>query len=500
MDDSEGRDCDVVIVGCGVAGLYAALNLPASTRILMLSKGSVEECDSMLAQGGICVLANDADYDAFLEDTLVAGHQENDPTSVKVMISASRRVLNDLMDIGVAFETNARGELAFTREGAHSRPRIAYHADTTGKEITTKLLSAVRARPNIQILEHTAMVDLLVENGRCTGVLACAVDAHAARLPSCALRQTSHDLVPRELREAFSLAFEPVDACPATNFTPFPIRANASLLAAGGIGGLFTSSTNYPQLTGDACLIAGEHGVALKDLDHVQFHPTGLYTGKPGRTFLISESCRGEGAILLNQAGERFTNELAPRDVVSAAIRKQMRQDGTDHVWLSFAPVDRDVILNHFGTIREQCLQELGIDILNEPVPVAPTQHYFMGGIQVDLDGATSMPGLFAAGETACNGVHGANRLASNSLLEAMVWARRAAYRIAHGSSLPAFEPREPLGRPHAPQAAHNSDETHAEPHSQPQALHAPAACSRMTSTSCGHLPQKHTSANSSEE
>ncbi|MBE6468514.1 MAG: FAD-binding protein [Coriobacteriaceae bacterium] len=226
----------------------------------------------------------------------------------------------------------------------------------------------------------------------------------------------------------------PVAAAPAP--APFPLRAPVTILATGGIGGLYDRSTNYPQLTGDACLIAAEHGIALEHLDYVQIHPTGLYTKVPGRVFLISESCRGEGAVLLNRAGERFTDELAPRDVVAAAIREQMRRDGSPFVRLSFAPVDPDVIKGHFGTIRARCLEELGLDILTDPIPVVPTQHYFMGGIAVDVDGASSMPGLYAVGETACNGVHGRNRLASNSLLEALVWAGRAAGRIATGASL----------------------------------------------------------------
>ena len=217
----------------------------------------------------------------------------------------------------------------------------------------------------------------------------------------------------------------------------FRVRALRTILACGGIGGLYDRSTNYPQLTGDACMIAAERGVALEHLDYVQIHPTGLYGEGPGRTFLISESCRGEGAILLNRAGERFTDELQPRDVVAAAIREQMRIDGTDHVSLSFERVASEGILSHFGTIRAHCLEALGLDILHDPIPVVPTQHYFMGGISVDADGATSMPGLFAAGETACNGVHGRNRLASNSLLESLVWARRAAWRISTGASLP---------------------------------------------------------------
>ena len=224
---------------------------------------------------------------------------------------------------------------------------------------------------------------------------------------------------------------------------PFNIHARHTLWATGGIGGVYDHSTNYPQLTGDACYIAQEHGIKMEHLDYVQIHPTGLFSPQPGRTFLISESCRGEGAILLNAAGERFTDELQPRDVVAAAIREQMKQDGAEHEWLSFAPVERDVVTGHFANIRARCLED-GRDILDEPIPVTPTQHYFMGGVWVDKDGRTSMPELYAAGETACNGVHGKNRLASNSLLEALVWGRRAAWCMRTGESLAVEQAGDP--------------------------------------------------------
>lgn len=320
-------ECDVVIAGCGVAGLYAALNLPTSTRVIMLSKGAVDECDSMLAQGGICVLPEGSDYDAFFEDTMHAGHYENRRESVDIMIRSSRSVINDLLAMGVDFERKADGGLDFTREGAHSRPRIAFHADITGKEITTKLLQAVRKLDNVQILEHVAMTDILTgeRDGAtvCTGVVAVPVDEDNSVRPADELVNAAEGVHAGE---------------------PFKIHARHTLWATGGIGGVYDHSTNYPQLTGDACYIAQEHGIKMEHLDYVQIHPTGLFSPQPGRTFLISESCRGEGAILLNAAGERFTDELQPRDVVAAAIREQMKQDGTEHEWLSFAPVERDVV------------------------------------------------------------------------------------------------------------------------------------------------------------
>lgn len=432
------RTCDVVIVGCGVAGLYAALNLPRTMRIIMLSKGAVEECDSMLAQGGICVLPEGEDYEAFFEDTLRAGHYENRRESVDIMIRSSRAVINDLVALGVEFEREADGSLAFTREGAHSRPRIAYQADITGAEITSKLFAQVRRLDNVELIERLAMTDLIVEDGACAGIIAQPVSEDASV-------RTAEEL--RALREP--------DGAPAATLA---IRAAATLLACGGIGGVYEHSTNYPQLTGDACFLASEHNIEMEHLDYVQIHPTGLYSKRPGRTFLISESCRGEGAVLLNHAGKRFCDELQPRDVVAGAIRAQMRADGTEYEWLSFEPVEDEVVRTHFANIREHCLDE-GRDILEEPIPVTPTQHYFMGGVRVNRDSATSMPRLFAAGETSCNGVHGRNRLASNSLLEALVFARRAAYSIACGRSLEVEAVGEPAldGRHrsvHVPDAA----------------------------------------------
>ncbi len=386
-------DADVVIVGCGVAGLYCALNLPQALNVVLLAKTTVDECDSMLAQGGICVLHDEGDYESFFEDTLRAGHYENRLESVDMMIRASRPIIDDLVKRGVRFARTATGELDYTREGAHSRPRIVYHEDITGEEITTHLLACVRALPNARVLENTCMTDFL-EGFDAAGTRVCrgivAEDAAGTRLQ---------------------------------------INAEATVLATGGVGGLYKHSTNYPCLTGDGCRVAAEHGVLLEHMDYVQIHPTTLWTNKPGRSFLISESARGEGAILLNAAGQRFCDELQPRDVVSGNILRQMAADGSDHVWLSFENVERGELENHFTHICEQCRQE-GYDIFHEPIPVVPAQHYFMGGIHVDSDSQTTLPHLFAAGETSCNGVHGRNRLASNSLLEGLVFAQRAADKI----------------------------------------------------------------------
>ena len=379
---------DVVIVGTGVGGAFSALNLPEDKQILMITKSDLESSDSFLAQGGICVLRDDEDYEGYFEDTMRAGHYENRKESVDIMIHSSQEIIHDLIEYGVDF-AKKDGNLAFTREGAHSRPRILFHEDITGKEITSKLLMNVKKRKNVQIHEYTTMTDIIVKNGKCAGILAKTADGEEMK-----------------------------------------IYAQDTIFASGGIGGRYQHSTNFPHLTGDALDISRKHGIRLEHLDYVQIHPTTLYSSKPGRRFLISESVRGEGAVLYNKDGERFVNELLPRDVVTKAIREQMEKDGTDHVWLSMENIDKNTILEHFPNICERCLEE-GYDVTKEWIPVVPAQHYFMGGIWVDSDSRTSMEHLYAVGETSCNGVHGANRLASNSLLESLVFAKRAAHKIS---------------------------------------------------------------------
>ena len=374
---------DVVIVGCGVGGLYTALNLPEDKQILMLSKAELETCDSMLAQGGICVLRDEDDYDSYFEDTMRAGHYENRKESVDIMIRGSRDVINDLIGYGVQFERNEDGSLAYTKEGAHSKPRICFHEDITGEEITTHLLSAVKQLKNVTIFEHTTLIEDI--NHTCVGILAKRADGE-------------------ELE----------------------IYAENTVFATGGIGGQYKHSTNFPILTGDGCEIARKHSVELEHMDYVQIHPTCFYTENPGRSFLISESARGEGAIILNHKKERFVDELQPRDVVTKAIQAEMEKEGVKYEFLSFENVPRETILNHFPHIYEHCMK-YGFDILMMPIPIVPAQHYFMGGIHVDKYSLTTMPHLYAVGETSCNGVHGKNRLASNSLLESLVFAKRAA-------------------------------------------------------------------------
>ena len=379
---------DVVIVGTGVAGLFGALNLPLDKQVIMLTKSDIESSDSFLAQGGICVLHDENDYAAYFEDTMKAGHYENRKESVDIMIRSSREIIEDLVASGVEFEKK-NGEFVYTREGAHSRPRILFHEDITGKEITGKLLKRVKKLENVQIFEYTTMTDIIEKNRRCAGVY--AVNEKWGKIE---------------------------------------IYADYTILASGGIGGLYKHSTNFPHLTGDAVEISKKHGIRLENLDYVQIHPTTLYSKKPGRRFLISESVRGEGAVLYNKDKKRFVDELLPRDIVTKAIREQMKKDGTEHVWLSMEKIDKETILKHFPNIYEHCLEE-GYDVTKEYIPVVPAQHYFMGGVKVDYQSRSSMENLYVVGEAACNGVHGKNRLASNSLLESLVFARRAAQDMA---------------------------------------------------------------------
>lgn len=379
---------DILIVGTGASGLFAALHCPSDKNILMITKDAVENSDSFLAQGGICVLRDENDYNSFMEDTLKAGHYENRRESVDIMIRSSREVINELIGYGVDFARQENGELNYTREGCHSKARILFHEDITGKEITRNLLKAVQKLPNVHILEYVTMLDLIEQDNTCFGILA------------------------KDKNDEY-----------------LTIEADNTILASGGIGGLYEHSTNYPHLTGDAIAIALRHNIKLENPDYVQIHPTSLYTNKPGRSFLISESVRGEGAKLYGKDGKRFANEVLPRDLMTAEIKKQMAKDKTPYVWLDMTVLGKDVILNHFPHIYEKCLEE-GFDVTKQWIPIVPAQHYYMGGIHVDKYSKTTMNNLYAVGETSCNGVHGANRLASNSLLEGLVFAKRAVNKI----------------------------------------------------------------------
>ena len=387
---------DVIIVGTGVAGLNCALNVSPEKSVLVICKDTPDKSDSYLAQGGICRLPEEGDYQSYFDDTMRAGHYENNPVTVDAMIRGSQEVIDDLIGYGVDFARNPDGSLAYTKEGGHSRPRICFHEDTTGREITTRLMAQARARHNILIVPYVTLLDIITDGKVCYGIV--AKDGKNGKL--------------------------------------YRLYADYTVLASGGIGGIFENSTNFRVLTGDALAICLNHGIAVDHINYIQIHPTTLYSKKKGRRFLISESVRGEGAVLLDKNFQRFTDELKPRDIVTAAIREQMAKDGTDHGWLDMRPIPREEVISHFPGIVQHCLNE-GYDVFRECIPVVPSQHYFMGGIRSDTKGATIMPRLYAVGETCCNGVHGKNRLASNSLLESLLFAKRAAQDInAHYSPI----------------------------------------------------------------
>ncbi|HEY8890730.1 MAG TPA: L-aspartate oxidase [Clostridium sp.] len=374
---------DVLIVGTGAAGLYAALNLDENLNILLITKDSVEECNTSLAQGGISVARDEKDFDLFIQDTLKAGKFKNSKQAVKTLVYESIDNINKVKDYGVSFELE-NGQLKYTKEGAHSINRIVYHKDETGKELFLSLLEVIKTKKNVRIFENTTLLDIIIENDICCGGI---VTKGEERIN---------------------------------------IYSKETILATGGIGGLFRNSTNRRGLTGDGIAIALRHNIKTSNLDYVQFHPTALYDENENcEKFLISESLRGEGAKLLNQQGKRFVDELLPRDVVARAVYDEEEKSSKPFVFLDISFKGKEYIINRFPGIYKRCL-ESGIDITKDKIPVTPVQHYHMGGVAVDLFSRTSMEHLFACGEVSCTGVHGANRLASNSLLEALVFSRRA--------------------------------------------------------------------------
>ncbi len=386
---------DIIVVGAGAAGLYSALCLPASLRVALISKDSLPRSASDWAQGGIAAVVDPADsIDLHIADTLKAGAGLCDRVAVEFLVSNAAECIDALIDLGVGFDrddpvsTLGNGKLALTLEAAHSRPRVLHAADATGRALVSTLADRVLAQPNITVLTPAFALDLWMEQGKCQGI---------------------------------SLLYE--------NKISW-VRATAVILATGGGGQVYAQSTNPEVSTGDGVGMAHRAGALLRDLEFFQFHPTALTKAGAPR-FLISEAVRGEGAHLVDEDGYRFTfdyhpdGELAPRDVVSRAIfshlQKHSQDPATGCVWLDLRPIPVAQIQHRFPNILRFC-QKWGIDILNQPIPVAPAAHYWMGGIYTDLMTQTSIPGVYAVGETTSTGVHGANRLASNSLLECVVF------------------------------------------------------------------------------
>lgn len=403
---------DVIITGSGAAGLHAALSLDSHLRILILSKNDLDLSNSALAQGGVAAVLNRAEDSEALHfrDTLVAGGNTNDPEAVSVLVQNGPRDVLHLIDYGVDFDRAPDGALDLTLEGGHSRRRIAHHRDTTGYEIVTKLIAEVKTRENIEIAAHTALLRLerAEGGGFCAGIL------------------SKGELL--------------------------TLRARFFILATGGIGRVFKYTTNSAIATGDGIMMARHLGAQIKNLSLVQFHPTAFAGNSDQQRFLISESVRGEGAVLLNCHGERFMKsydargELAPRDVVSKAIRDESLKTGSDRFYLDITGEDPDFIKKRFPEIYRKCLAD-GVDMTKDKIPVYPCQHYLMGGIDVDTLARTTVPGLYAVGECSHTGVHGQNRLASNSLLEAFVFSKRAAEDIM-GRPFPDPSPCRPFALP----------------------------------------------------
>jgi L-aspartate oxidase len=417
---------DFLVIGSGLAGLTYALKLAPHGSVTLLTKRKRTDANSSWAQGGIAgVLADDDSFALHVQDTLIAGAGLCNESAVEILVrEGPERILN-LITLGANFDTSPDDQgnpaLSLGREGGHSRNRIVHTADYTGWECERTLLEAVRRTPQIEVLEHLFVIDLLLwetaEGVICAGAI--ALDGQSGE------------------------------------HTEF--QARATLLATGGCGQVYQHTTNPLVATGDGVAMAWRAGVEIANMEFIQFHPTTLYHAK-ARAFLITEALRGEGAILRNTQGEAFMAryhplaDLAPRDIVARSIVQEIKATDAPCVYLDATHIPLEKLQHHFPTVYERCLQ-VGIDIAKEPIPVVPAQHYQCGGVVTDLEGATSLPRLYAAGEVACTGVHGANRLASNSLLEAMVFAYRAAEHTLQHTNTPLPTPAPRANKQPAQQA-----------------------------------------------
>ncbi len=383
---------DFLVIGAGVAGMRAAIELSRHGKVMVVAKDSLKESASEYAQGGIAAaLSDDDEIWLHEQDTLSAGDGLCNLEAVRALVAEAPSAIEELIEWGAEFDRKD-GELLFGREGAHSRNRILHaHGDSTGREIARALYFHAVKQPNITFQSFSAVTDLLVENGRVTGAIALAERSIA-------------------------------------------IHARATLLATGGLGRVYLETTNPDVATGDGVAIAYRAGAQIQDIEFVQFHPTALHVEGAPR-FLLSEALRGDGAYLRNSAGERFTNELNSRDQVSRAIVAEIERTNTQHVFLDVTHWAPGTASAHFPRIYQTC-KAYGLDLEKQPIPVHPAAHYAMGGIATDLHGRTSVEGLFAAGEVASNGVHGANRLASNSLLEGLVYGARSGRTMAESAGL----------------------------------------------------------------
>ncbi|MDR0326391.1 MAG: L-aspartate oxidase [Oscillospiraceae bacterium] len=379
---------DVLIIGSGLAGLYTALHIDRGLSVLFVTKESMDESSSWLAQGGIAAAVSKDDTPEYhMEDTLAAGAGLCDGQAVRVLAAEGPEDIRRLVDMRVPFDIDGEGDLAITREGGHTRKRVVHAGgDATGRETVRVLMKLVMERQNVTFLGNCFATGLLTRDGAVFG---------AAAL---------------------------IDGKPET------IQARFTVLATGGLGQIYGKTTNPSVSTGDGFALALRAGAELRDMEFVQFHPTGLYDPeRGGNAFLITEAMRGEGAVLRNAEGERFTQELAPRDILSRAIIAEMARGRQECVYLDTSPIQEERFRQRFPTVYGECVKR---GVSTSRIPVCPVQHYQVGGIRVDLYARTAVPGLYAVGEVSCTGVHGANRLASNSMLECLVFGRRAAEAI----------------------------------------------------------------------
>jgi L-aspartate oxidase len=427
------REVDVVVVGSGVAGLMVALTAATVGRVLVITKAKLDAGSTSWAQGGIAAAIDLADTpQQHLDDTLVAGAGLCSERAVRVLVEEGPQQLARLISFGANLDLDAAGNLALTREGGHGRARIVHAADATGAEVQRSLQAAVAANPRIEVMEHTFALDLVSVG---------------------TVEQKNRQVVGVRVASA---------ADQAANTTGI-VRARAIVIASGGLGQLYASTTNPPVATGDGMAMAMRAGAAVADVEFIQFHPTVMWNG-PGATgqqLLVSEAVRGEGAFLIDAAGERVMvgrhplGDLAPRDVVAKNMSIVMAEQGVDFLYLDARHLGEEKLMHHFPNIVAGC-RARGIDPLNQPIPVAPGEHFACGGVWTDRNGRTSITGLFAVGETACTGVHGANRLASNSLLEGLVFGQRVGAQLVLG--LPARVPSEQpeVNSPESPESAEN--------------------------------------------
>ncbi len=381
---------DVIIVGAGLAGLYTALEIDSKFKIAIITKETLDENNSYLAQGGIAAcIKNDDKFDLHIADTLTAGSDMNDIENLQQLVKSAPSNIKELVNLGVEFDKDETGTIRTTMEGGHSRRRVLHAGgDATGREIVKALGKELRRRENITIFGDVMAIDLIKSNNKCIGIT--VLKDHKTMI----------------------------------------LLASSTVLATGGIGEIYNNSTNSSVATGDGIAMAYRIGCKINNMEFIQFHPTAFYSKDKGHKFLISEAVRGEGAILRNKHGERFMKkyhpslELAPRDIVSRSIYKELKETQSDFVYLDITHREKEYLQKRFPTIYKICLEN-NIDMSKDFIPVTPVQHYSIGGIRVDSFGRTKLEGLYACGECSNTGVHGANRLASNSLLECIVFGRK---------------------------------------------------------------------------